>query len=253
MKTVIFGVLVGTATITSAQTPPPAISQILVSANGVVKTPPDRATIGFTVRGEGVTSDEATAQVRDRAKAIQAGVMGMVKGAADWRASRFGIVPIRSKECDANNYGQERLSTGPCAILGYVATMPVTVDTSRVGDAGTLVGLVGRLGGLNASVNGFWLSDDAPARQQAMRAALANAQAQARLIAESSGGRLGPLLRVQDSDYREVDIAETLAPPTAGTAPPPPPPPPPAPVAIDIKPQPIETSVRLMVAYGIER
>ncbi|MEJ8631360.1 SIMPL domain-containing protein [Sphingomonas sp. I4] len=180
-------------------------------------------------------------------------VEGLLRGAAEFRASQFDIAPVRSRECNANSYGPPQLSTGPCAILGYVATMPVAVVTSRVADAGTLVGLIGRLGGLQASIARYWLSNDDAARQQAMRAALTNAKAQATLIAEGSGSRLGALLRVQDSNYREVTIEMTSVDASTGYPPPPPAPAaPPAPIRIDMAPQPIETNVRLMAAYAIE-
>lgn len=124
-------------------------------------------------------------------------------------------------------------------------------------DGGTLVTLVGRLGGLNAGLRSFWLKDDTDARRRATQVALANAQTQARLIAEGSGGKLGRLARVQDSEYRDVSLemptsaqafdAMDVAPEAMA------PPPPPALVRIDLAPEPIETTVRLMAAYDIER
>lgn len=255
MRKPLFAILLGlSATSALAQTPAVPSRQILVSAMGTARTPPDRVTVGYTVRGEGATSDEATTKLRDQVQAIRTGVQGLLRGAAEFQASQFEIAPVRSRECTANSYDPPQLSTGPCAILGYVATMPVSVMTPRVADAGTLVGLIGRLGGLQASIARYWLSDEAPARQQAMRAALANAKAQATLIAEGSGSKLGPLTRVQDSDYREVTLE--MASPDSGTGYPPPPPPPPAPrapIRVDMAPQPIETNVRLMAAYAIDQ
>ncbi|MDY0958062.1 SIMPL domain-containing protein [Sphingomonas sp. CFBP8993] len=253
MRKLSLAVLAGLSTTGAlAQTAQPP-RQILVSALGTARTPPDRVTVGYMVRGEGATSDEATAKLRDQAKAIRSEVEGLLRGAVEFRASQFDIAPVRSRECNANSYGPPQLSTGPCAILGYVATMPVAVVTSRVADAGTLVGLIGRLGGLQASIARYWLSNDDAARQQAMRAALTNAKAQATLIAEGSGSRLGALLRVQDSNYREVTIEMTSVDASTGYPPPPPAPAaPPAPIRIDMAPQPIETNVRLMAAYAIE-
>lgn len=240
------------ATPAIAQTAP---SQILVSASGTAETPPDMVTVSFMLRGEGTTSDEAVTRLRDNAKTLSAGVSGLLQKAVDYHSSQFAIASIRGKDCDQNTYGQQRLSTGPCAIIGYVATMPVTVDTPRVADAGTLTGLIGRLGGLDARVDRFWLRDERAARRRAMLAAIGSAQAQARLIAEGSGGRLGNLLRVQDADYREVSITMDTETPQSVSAPPapPPPPPPPPPVRIDLAPSPISTTVRLMAAYAIDR
>ena len=234
-----------------AQTTEPP--QIRVSGSGTAKTLPDRATVGYRVRGEGTTSDEATARLRDTAKAIRTGVEGLLRGDMELHSTDFDIVPVRSRECTQNSYGQAQLSTGPCAILGYVATMPVSIDTPRIKDAGTLVSLIGRLGGLDAGLQRFWLKDDRAARQQAMQAALASAKAQARLIAESSGAKLGALLRVQDGSFADTTIIVSAA--RADEAPPPPPPPPPAPEAIrvDLAPMPISTNVNVVVAYAIDQ
>lgn len=235
-----------------AQMPLP--SQILVSASGTAKTPPDMVTVGFTLRGEGVTSDEASSKLRDSAKAMSAGVAGLLQKAGEYHSSNLSIAQVRSKDCDANSYGPQRLSTGPCAIIGYIATMPATIETSRVADAGTLVSLIGRLGGMDASLRSFWLRDDTVARRRAMQAALASAQMQARLIAEGSGSKLGPLLRVQDADYHEVSLEMPAAAQSANEpAAPPPPPAPRVSVRIDLAPEPIQTTVRLMAAYGIAR
>lgn len=255
MKLAVWAILIATGSSTTAQVAPPT-SQILVSASGTARTPPDMVTLGFTVRGEGATSDEATGKLRDGSSAIRAGVTGLLRTTGTYHSSTFSIAEIRSKECDASSYGPQRLSTGACAIIGYIATLPVTIDTPRVGDAGTLVGLIGRLGGISAHIENFWLRDATSARRQAMQAALVSAQAQARLIAEGSGGRLGQLLRVQDAEYREVTLEmPSAASSSSSNAPPPPPPPPapPPPIRIDLAPEPIQTTVRLMAAYGIDR
>ncbi len=240
------------ATAATAQTSSP--SQIFVSATGTALAAPDRATIAYTVRGEGATSDEATTKLRDQAKAIRAGAEQVVRGVMELHTSDLAIEPVRSRECNSG-YGQVQLSTGACAIQGYVATMQVIVNTARIGDAGTLIGVIGRLGGLQARLQNYWLSDSEPVRQKAMRAALAGARAQAQLIAEGSGQKLGRLLRVQDSNYREVVIAMPESAPTgASSVPPPPPPPAPAaPIRVDLSPAPIDIKVTLMAAYAIDQ
>ena len=229
-------------------------SQILVSATGLAKTPPDRVTIGFNLRGEGTTSDEAVAKLRDDARRVNEGTASLLGNTSKYHASNLTIAQVRSRECDASPYGQQRLSVGPCAVIGYVATMPASIDTPRVAEAGTLTGLISQLGGVDVGIHLFWLSDQAAARRRAMQAALANAHDQAGLIAEGSGAKLGPLLRVQDADYQEISLEPTATPLAEGPpTPPPPPPPPPPPIQVDMAPQPIQTTVRLMVAYAINR
>jgi uncharacterized protein YggE len=254
MKIAALIFLLSAASPVAAQTPTP--SQILVSASGTAKNAPDMATVSFTLRGEGATSDEAAEKLRDSADAVKRGVRSLLRGEPDFQASRLAIGQVRPKECDANNYGQQRLSTGPCAIIGYIATLPVAIDTPRIQDAGTLVTLIGRLGGLDATLQRYWLKDEAAARRAATQAALINARAQATLIAEGSGNKLGALLRIQDSEYREINLGIPERTPMLSVNAPPPPPPPPAPpppIRIDLAPEPIQTTVRLMAAYGIDR
>jgi len=255
MKTTWMGMVFATVTTgaaTGAVAQTSSEPQIMVSAVGSAKTPPDRVAVGYNVRGEGATSDEATTKLRDTAKAIRAGAEGMLRGAMELHSSEFSVTPVRSRECGNGAYGAPQLSTGPCAIQGYVATLPVEIETPRVAEAGTLVGLIGRLGGLQATVRRFWVSDDSAARQQAMRNALNNAREEARLIAEGSGHKLGALLRVQDSNYRdmtpETRVSYRVAPPPAPAAPPPPPP-----IEVGLSPAPISTTVSLMAAYAIDQ
>ncbi|MEK9211408.1 SIMPL domain-containing protein [Sphingomonas sp. 2378] len=253
MRAMLFGMMLGMAATAGAQVP--SRPQIMVSATGVVQAPPGRVTIGFTVAGEGKTSDEAAAKVRDDAKAISSGVSGHLKGKMRWQASRFSIRPVRPARCEpgASDFPViAKPAAGSCAIQGYAATMPVTIETPQVDEAGSVVSLIGRLGGQDVSVGEFGLSDPQGARRQALRAALVNAGEQARLIAEGSGAKLGPLLRVQDSDYLSDDRDMMLdkgfatpAPPMTVVMPPP--------VAIVLTPEPIQTRVTLMVSYAIDQ
>ncbi|MEG3091976.1 SIMPL domain-containing protein [Sphingomonas sp. PB1R3] len=252
MRVLLFGALIGLATVAGAQGP--SRPQIMVSGTGIVQTPPDRVSVSFTVVGEGKTSDEAAAKVRDGGKAIGSGVSGYLNGKLQWRASQFSIRPLRPAKCNPEETGLPVATRplGSCAIQGYAATMPVTIETSEIDKAGTMVSLIGRLGGQDVSVGAFGLSDPDDARRRAMRAALVNAHDQARLIAEGSGAKLGALLRVQDADYvgEERDAAwdknsANAPPPVLAVVPPP--------IAVTLTPEPVETSVRLMVAYAINQ
>lgn len=252
MRGLVFRVLVGMAASAGAQTP--SRPQIMVSGTGVVQTLPDRVEVGFTIVGEGKTSDQAAAKVRDLAKDIGSGVSGYLGGKLQWHASQFSIRPVRPAKCqkDESDMVVPTPPVGSCAIQGYAATMPVSIETSEIDKAGTMVSLIGRLGGQDINVGAFGLRDPAAARRKAMQAALVNARDQARLIAEGSGAKLGALLRVQDADYVGDDRATawdrnsaSMAPPAMVVTPPP--------IAVTLTPEPVETSVRLMVAYAIDQ
>jgi uncharacterized protein len=229
------------------ETTSPADPVILVSGSGTIKTPPDMATIAYTVRGEGATSDEAVKALTNANKTIEGGLATVLGGMLELHTSRLTISQVRPRTCDDNGYGARRLSTGDCAVIGYIALLPVTVDSPRVKDVGTATGLAGRLGGTEVRIQEFWLRDRATARRQALQAALANAHDQAQLIAESSGSKLGRLIRVSDGDYDRREFIAT----DIHVEAPPAPPPPPAPIRVDLKPELIETTARLTVSYAI--
>lgn len=220
--------------------------KIVVSGNGTVQTSPDIASIAYTVHGEGETADQAVSALVAKRKAIDAGLARMA-GATPPLGGQMVLREVRARECDATAYGQPRLSTGACSVIGVVADLPLTMRTGAVRDAATMVGLIGRLGGQNPRVESFSLSNDEPARRRAVAAALAEAKSKAQAIADGSGVRLGTLLSVTDGDYgREREIVVT----GSAFAPPPPPPPPP-PIAVDATPRPIETQARVTVTYAI--
>jgi uncharacterized protein YggE len=177
--------------------------RIVVGGFGEVKTPPDVATIGYMVRGEGTTSDEAVRAMTATATRIEAGLRA-IDPTAEPRTSDVKVNAVKSSDCKEQPYGAPQLSSGSCAIVGYVARQLVTLRTAAAKDAGTMVGLVGRGGGLDARINSFGLRDPKAAQQQATAAALADAAAKATGIAAATRVRLGPILLVTSGARNEV-------------------------------------------------
>ena len=220
---------------------------IVVEGTGQVMTPPDLTSIRFTVRGEGTTADAATKALVAKQKAIVDGVTGVLKNSAQVETGTVNIAVTRAGECRISNYNSAAsLSTGPCAIAGYVATLSTTVRSKDVADAATAVGLAGRLGAENASVQSYELNNTEEARTRATAKAMDDARAQAQAIAGGSHVTLGDILSVRNGAariaYNDIVVTEAHAPPA---------PPPPPPVAIKTTPAPIETTVRLQVIYAI--
>ncbi|MCJ2181389.1 SIMPL domain-containing protein [Novosphingobium sp. 1949] len=223
-------------------------ARILVSARGSVETPPDLAIVTYTLHGEGQTSDAALTHLQQRATAIEGALARFLKAKPDLHTGDLSIRAVRGEKCTLTTYGPARLSTDACAIQGYVADLAMTLRTDRVDQAGTLTGLIGRHEGLNPRIVRFELSDTSAAQREAMRKALGDAHEQADLIAQGTGAKLGPVLRIQDANYREVK--RPMIEPARAAPPPPAPPAPPA-VAIALRPAPITTSVQISVAYAL--
>ncbi|MEQ7873189.1 SIMPL domain-containing protein [Sphingomonas sp. ASV193] len=224
------------------------VPSILVSGHGEVKTDPDQAVIGYTLRGEGATSDDALRAMVVQGKAIEGGIRALDRNAIP-RTNDVSTQPVRSDACKENSYGAKQLSTGACAVLGYVATQSITVETSHFKDAGTMVGLASRGGASNASINSFQYNDRERARTAALAAAAADAAAKARAVAAANRVTLGQVLSISSgSTGLEAQAFERDAP-----APPPPPPPPPPPVLVDITPVQLTTAADVTVRYAIVR
>lgn len=236
----------------SQDLPAPPTPSIQVIGTGTVKTPPDVARLSFDLRGEGKTADEATQALVNRQKAIVDALGALAQTTSmSIHTSDMKVEAARAADCKRENRFDDsddnpRLSTGTCAITGYVASESVNVRTSDVKDAGTAVGLAGRLGADNASVEGYDIQDSAAARRQATANALADAQSQATAIARGSDAALGALLSV-----RTQDAESTLDMIVTGMREPAPPMLEPAPIVVTTLPQPIETTARLVVTYAI--
>jgi uncharacterized protein YggE len=253
----VFAMLIGSALLAAAQAPAapqagfqllPVPARIEVTGYGEVKTMPDVATITYSVRGEGPASDDAVRAMTASDARIDSAVHA-IDPAAVPRTSEVRISPVRSTDCKEQEYGPPQLSTGACAISGYVATQSVTLRTLAVKDSGTLVGLVGRAGGLSPRISSFDLRDNRPEQQQAIDAALADARAKAAAIAAASHVNLGPILNVTSgprNDRQQIVVNDI---PTVSAPPPPPPPP----VPVQIRPEPITTTSYLTVIYAISQ
>lgn len=213
-----------------------------------METPPDMATLTFTVRGEGTTPDAATSAMAALQKAVIRGVRSLDR-TLEVQTGSVMIAETRSAGCRDDYDRGKQLSTGACAVTGRVASTSTTIILHSVKDAGTAVGLAGRLGASDASVEHFGLSDDADASRRALASAFAQAHARAQAIATASGAKLGPVLSVSDS-YNTIvrnsyEVVDSISAQDIGRLA--------EPVVVDISPKPVETTMRLTVIFAIEK
>jgi uncharacterized protein YggE len=224
----------------------PERPRIITDGYGEVKTPPDLAIIDYTVRGEGSRSDDALRTMTRTAARIEAALHKIDGGAEPLTGDGdVSIAPVKSDDCKERESPQ--LSTGPCAILGFVATQELRVRTAAVKDAGTMVGLVSRGGGIDARLTDFRLRDPRAAQREATAAALADAASKASTIASASRVALGPILSVSTVGRSAEEIAAYAPRAQANAAPEP------EPVAVSLNPEPITTTANVTVTYAIGR
>lgn len=228
-----------------------APSFIQVTGIGRVSTPPDRADITFVIAAEGNTPDEASTALAARQRAITTGLDDLLDGAAKVASGNVNLTEVRSPDCDPNSYGNRlRMSSGNCAVTGYVATLQGTARTAAIGKAGTAVGLAVRLGARDANVHQFRLSDPAAAMRRATVVAIADARSKAQAMANAAGVGLGDVLTVTDQNLTPVDgitaddIGSVPGVVRANLS---------NAVVIPITPEPIETTARIYVRFMVRR
>lgn len=222
----------------------PTTPVIRVIGHGLVRTPPDVATISFTVRGEGASSDLAVRALTTRRDAVEAALVG----GAQVTTGRLSVQEVRDKSCDAGDEDDKpRLSTGPCAVKGYLAALRFSARVTAVKEAGTLLGQAARLGATDPVLEDFALLRPAAARQAAVTEAIRDAREQAVAIAAASHVTLGPLRRVEDQRAGEAAGMDIIV--TGNRAPPPEVTPP---IVVKLSPEPIETRADLVVEFAID-
>lgn len=241
---IILGVMIGqgaAAQDRDAQT-------IQVVASGSVETPPETATITYRVRGEGMKPDDVTRALADRRTRIEKALASVAGVKLQIHTGDLEITEVRGKECtEERRFDTPRLSTGACAIEGYVAEMEVTVTAMPVDKAGTLTGLAAREGATGAKLTGFGILDPRAAHKRAMVAAVANGTAEAEAIAAASAVKLGRLVRASDSDASVLSVDGITADDIGAL------PNSPAPVTILIAPKAVETNARLVLTFEVVR
>ena len=248
MRFIIMASLAACSAATGAAAQTEEAPRIIVEGNGTVDTKAELATIRYGLRGEGKTSNEAVAALAAVADRVQAALRS-VDPELEPLVDAVVVTEVRAATCKSRDYDEEpRLSTGPCAIIGYLATQRLTAQTRKVADAGTMVGAAGSAGAVNPEIDDFDLVDYESARKRAIAAALANAAVKARAIADGSGVRLGPVMSVSLDGARENHLIVVT-----GSRRSPPAEPQRDIIRMDITPKPISTTAQVTVSYGIQR
>jgi len=224
--------------------------KVTVNGYASVKTPPNIAHLSYEIVGEGKTSDDALKALVATAGRVQRGLLSLDPDIQP-KSSTLGIVGVRGSDCKTDEYDEDdhpKLSTGACAIAGYVAKQSFSAATQRIADVGTMIGLAGRNGAKTPEISNFDIMDSKAAKNQAIAAALADARSKAEAVAQGSGRRLGDITNVQldgaqDTDEAIVVTGSRLVRPELDA---------PAPIRVDMAPRPIDTSARVTVTYAIQ-
>lgn len=190
--------LPATAQVISPPSPPADRPTILVVGTGNAEMAPDTFIIKAMIEQVGADRDAALRAMDQAQTRVMQGLTDM-EGLTDVRLTTdaFSVVPVRDPDCE-QPYGRER----ECPVVGYKASMPVSMAASPALRAGDAVSLASELGALNASLESFGLSDTEALQAEANREAFNDARRQAQSLADASGQRIVRVLRVSDANAR---------------------------------------------------
>jgi uncharacterized protein YggE len=184
-------VLLTSATSAFAQTTPsipiPPPETVSVSGTGRSSVTPDRFSFTLGVQTVANTVDDAVAQNNKRAAAVIAALKAAGAQDKDLQTSNFSIWPQQ-------DYQEGKLPR----ILGYQVSNTITVRSSKVADAGRLLGVAIGAGVNTSSGINFEVADPSRGRDQGLRAAFDDAKSKATLLAQAAGRNLGRVLMISE-------------------------------------------------------
>ncbi len=165
-----------------------AEGRLTVIGEGSIETQPDMATISLGVTTEAETAAEALSANNEMTASVLETVSAAQVEPRDIQTSGLSLSP---------NWSQDRDGEAS-RIVGFVASNQITV---RVRDLEALGGILDDVvsGGAN-TFNGltFGLQEPGPARDEARKEAVADAQRKAQLYAEAAGVTLGPIVELSE-------------------------------------------------------
>jgi uncharacterized protein YggE len=196
--------LTATATAALAQSPTPrdfAVPEtISVSGTGKATLTPDRFSFSAGVQTVGKTVDEAVNENNRRVAAVIAALKAAGAEAANIQTSNFSVYPQQ-------DYQEGRLPR----ILGYQVSNNITVRSTKIGDAGRLLGVAVNAGVNTSSGLNFEVSDPARGRDIGMRAAFDEARAKAMVLAQAAGRTVGRAITISEGVQAQPPIYQPMA------------------------------------------
>jgi uncharacterized protein len=204
---------------------------IQVSGNGSVSVAPDRAMVSFAMETRAASAGEAAQANADAMTSVLDAVRAADLEGLVLRTFGYALVP----EYSVANNQQTR------EIVAYSAHNNVRATTEDVEAVGRLIDSAIAAGANRVAQISFFAADTEDARSAALAMAVRDARAEAEVIAESLGYRLGPPLEVNGGGNRGyVPQAEAFSLSRAATTP------------IEAGDQTVSASVSIRFALGRE-
>jgi hypothetical protein len=190
MKRFLFATLIATSALAQTATQP--VESVTVSGTGRSIVTPDRFTFNVGVQTVAATVDDALTENNRRVASVIAALKKAGAQDKDIQTSQFSIYPQQ-------DYQQGKLPR----IVGYQVSNNVTVRSTKVAEAGRLLGIAVAAGVNNSSGINFEVSDPARGRDEGLKAAFDDARAKAAVLAQAAGRTLGRALLISEGVQNE--------------------------------------------------
>jgi uncharacterized protein YggE len=163
-------------------------ARVVVTGEAVVQAQPDTAALTLAVVTQNASASEAQAENASKTEAVVRAVRAAAGAGAEVRTSGYSLQP------------QYAYKEGvPPSITGYIARNAITVTMGELPRVGPVIDAATRAGANNVEGLSFTLRNDEQARMRALAEATRGAQAKARAVAQTLGGRVLRVVEVQEA------------------------------------------------------
>jgi uncharacterized protein YggE len=184
-------VAVGAGTVRAQAAAGTVPAQIVTTGTGEIRVAPDRATVFVGVQSRAPTAASAAADNSRRQRAILDTLHALGLGSDQLSTINYNVSP--EMQYNPNNQ--------PPKVIGYSVTNTVRADVRKLDDVARVIDAVLSNGANEISGLQFYSSKADSARRAAMAIAVANARADAEVLAKAAGGTLGALLELSTSGF----------------------------------------------------
>jgi uncharacterized protein YggE len=189
MTTIQTIILLTTATVAMAQTPPTA-AHVVSHGEGTASAKPDQVRIQIGVTTQAQTANEAGAQNAKQSAAVIAELKQQLGTAAEFQTANYSLYPTYRTQKDG----------GKPTIAGYQANNTVEVKLSDVTLAGKVIDWATRSGANQIQGVNFSVRDEQKLRAEALAKAATQARANVQALAGAVGLRIVRLVKVEDGE-----------------------------------------------------
>ncbi|MEO7083871.1 MAG: SIMPL domain-containing protein [Gemmatimonadaceae bacterium] len=161
--------------------------QVVTSGTGESRLSPDRAVISIGVQSRATTAAQAGADNARRQRAILDTLRALGVSSDQLSTTGYSVFP------EMNAVSPQ----APPKVTGYTVSNTVRVDVRKLDDVSRYIDATLAKGANTMSGLQFYSSKADSARRAAMAMAVANARADAEVIARAAGGTLGPVLSME--------------------------------------------------------